>query len=286
SSGGQATDTTRDLHGALTQLHRWYQLYERPFTDERIARQLEILDPTVEVKSSFGTAVGHEQYLAGINALPPNDKNAHQVMSAQVEVLPGGQLALSTATRYQRLQPDGTLTSIDLRYQTELRRDSGGLPVFTKIHISPVAPSEDKEFSDVYLDNRVKSFVHYWLFLMEALDGDAEPFRELLAEDGFALHFSSSAGPMTRHEQLAAWLAAVPTQLSMSSHRVANITFADGDEIAVSLDFDWRGQRKDGVAMKGRTHHEWKLVDTGERFLRMREARVTVVEPLSTVAAE
>ncbi len=276
--------STRDLHGALTQLHRWYQLYEGPYTDERIARQLEILDPAIEVTSSFGTAVGHEQYRTRVATLPPDDKNAHRVMSSQIEVLADGQLGLSASTRYQRLQPDGTLTTADLHYQTQLRRIPGKLPVFTKIEISLVAPVEDTEFRDAYLENRVKSFVHYWSFLMEALDGEAEPFREVLASDGFALHFSTSSEPMTRHEQLATWLAAVPTQLSESSHEVEDLSFVDGDEIAVSLDFRWRGQRKDGAAMKGRTHHDWKLVESGERFLRLREAVVTAVEPLSTVA--
>jgi hypothetical protein len=35
--------------------------------------------------------------------------------------------------------------------------------------------------------------------------------------------------------------------------------------------------------MAARTRHDWLLIDTGERFLRPKEARITAVEPFRIV---
>lgn len=275
--------SSRDMHATLTQFHRWFQLYERPRTDALVQRQLEILDPDVEVSSRLGTARGHQQYVERVAGLSNADKNSHVVTASEVSELDPDRLLLEASVRYLRLPEGGAVQGFDLRYRAELRRVDGSLPVFTKIDISLVGAIEAERFRDAYVENRARSFLHYWLVLMESLDGDASRFPELLATDGFVLDFSTGAEPMTSMDALAAWLSTVPTQLSKSSHQVENRRIEGDDEIAVSVDFPWRGVRIDGASMKARTHHDWKLVDTGERFLRLREAKVTALEAFSVV---
>lgn len=55
-------------HAALTQLHRWYLLYEEPRYG--IENQLDILAEDVRVASGLGEAKGHAQYAERVQQLP------------------------------------------------------------------------------------------------------------------------------------------------------------------------------------------------------------------------
>jgi hypothetical protein len=52
------------------------------------------------------------------------------------------------------------------------------------------------------------------------------------------------------------------------------------------MDFDWEGVSVAGQPMTARTHHDWTLTETGERFLRLNRFHVTAIEPFTPVSAE
>jgi len=65
-------------HAILTQLHRWYLIYEEPLYG--IKNQLDILDEDIYIKSSLGEIKGHDAYKEGIKQFPQTWQNAHHII--------------------------------------------------------------------------------------------------------------------------------------------------------------------------------------------------------------
>jgi hypothetical protein len=134
-------------------------------------------------------------------------------------------------------------------------------------------------------ENRARAFLYRWLELLERTAGDAEPLRELLADDltmtlpdGRALH---------SYEEVAAWYAGTREAVQLSLHHVRELTVTPGPgrTYDLAIDFDWQGIAKDGRPMTARTRHQWTLTDTDEPHLRLSRFAVTAVEPFTPVPA-
>ncbi|EIT86144.1 hypothetical protein A374_06081 [Fictibacillus macauensis ZFHKF-1] len=275
---------TKDTHMALAQYHRWYQAYEVEMNDARIANQLDILDPEVEITSGhLGTTKGTD----GIGERLLQFKgwrNAHHVQRANVERLNDTTLKLQADIHYQNIRPDESRYSYAITYTTELALQQDGLPKFTVVNIQPTGELGEFEFQDAYADNRGRSFMHYWLYLMETASTHQEAFKELLAPS-FKLNLSTSA-PVTTWEAFQAWLTTTASSVKDSAHTVKNFSAeqaADGT-ITVSVDFDWEGLTQAGEKMIAETHHEWVLENNlDERFARMKKMNVTQTVPFQVV---
>jgi hypothetical protein len=117
---------------------------------------------------------------------------------------------------------------------------------------------------------------------MENVGGSAERFRPLIARSGLALHLNSEAESITRYEQLATWFASAGARVAKSSHRESSseIYASREGQYAVAVGVDWSGVDKTRRPLAGQTRHRWLLEGGGERFCRLKQARVTVLRPL------
>jgi hypothetical protein len=130
------------------------------------------------------------------------------------------------------------------------------LPVFKTVQLQPTGNIENPQFISAYADNRAKSFIHYWLYLMETIETNAEKFKELLVEN-FQLNMSTTS-MIDSWDGFTLWAASVPQRIKESSHTSKNFSAkenADGS-ISVAVDFEWEGISIDGKAMTAETHHE------------------------------
>ena len=266
-------------HAALTQLHRWYLLYEEPAYG--IDNQLDILAPDVTVSSGLGTAKGHEEYAARVQQLPTEWKNAHDVKDVDVEIAEDGSIALTATITYlnQGLLPDGAVRSADLTYDTRLAPTDGVLPEFSEIAIAQDAEGTAETFESAYGDNRMLALVHYWLALIEDPARNAAPVAEILADD-FALNFSS--GAITDLEGFEAWLKGPGSAVRASTHGIENFEQErlDDGTYRVTMEFPWNGILPDEMQMVARTKHTWLVEDDPtERFARIKRVDVEVLEP-------
>ncbi|MEV7603779.1 DUF4440 domain-containing protein [Kitasatospora sp. NPDC089797] len=135
-------------------------------------------------------------------------------------------------------------------------------------------------------ENRARAFLYRWLELLERTTGDAEPLRELLADD---LVMTLPDGRVLRdHDEVAAWYDGTRAAVRLSLHHVRGLTVTPGPgrTYDLAVDFDWQGIAVDGSPMTARTRHAWTLTDTGESHLRLSRFTVTAVEPFTPVPAE
>ncbi|MCY6380752.1 hypothetical protein [Hoeflea prorocentri] len=282
---GAETMTTEEIkngfhkHAALTQLHRWYLLYEEP--KYGIDNQLDILDTNVTIKSGLGEATGHEQYAERVRQIPASWQNAHDVKSTDMTIGEDGSVNLMATITYlnKGVLEDGGVRSAELSYTTTLAPTDTVLPKFTSIEIVQDSDGTAAEFVSEYGNNRMRSLVHYWLALIEDPSRNPEPVKEILADD-FSLNFSS--GAITDFDGFKAWLTGPASAVVASTHKISDFSQESvGDnEYRVSMTFDWNGILPDQTEMTAKTRHTWLVVDDpSERFARIKTVDVEVIEP-------
>jgi hypothetical protein len=266
-------------HLALIQYHRWYQVYEQPFTKASIENQLDILADDVEISSAGGTMKGKDN-LAERLKMYEGWQNAHHVQNTVVELLDKDTLKLEADILYQNIRPDDSRYSYTIHYAAILQLRENDLPVFKTVSIQPTGNIEPPQFVSAYAENRAKSFMHYWLYLMETIENNAYKFKELLAEN-FELHLSTSSMVDT-FDKFNEWAASVPKQIKASGHYLKNLSVKENADkiISVSVDFEWEGISVDVKPMIAETHHEWILENNPDkRFTRMKKMVVTQIKP-------
>ena len=266
-------------HAALTQLHRWYLLYEEPAYG--IDNQLDILDANVALKSGLGEGKGHEQYVERVKQIPTTWKNAHDVKTTSVTVNDDGSVNLMANITYlnQGLLENEVVRTAELTYTTTLKPTDAVLPKFTSIVIAQDSDGTAEEFVAEYGNNRMRSLVHYWLALIEDPSRNAEPVKEILA-DRFSLNFSS--GAITDFAGFEAWLAGPGSAVIASTHKIGefNQELLESGEYRVSMTFDWNGILPNNAEMTAKTKHTWLVVDDPtKRFAQIKSVDVEVLEP-------
>lgn len=270
-------------HLALTQYHRWYQVYEVPLNKARIDNQLDILAEEIDIISQVGTTkgkMGIEDKLKMFEGW----QNAHHVETTSIKQLNDEELSLEADILYQNIRPDNSRYSYRIHYSTVLKLRDNDLPLFTKVHLEPIGNVENPQFTSAYADNRAKSFMHYWLYLMETVSVDGDKFKELLAEQ-FELSLSTGSKINTL-KGFNEWLATVSNQVKQSGHYPKNFSVTENTDntINVSVDFEWEGISIENKPMIAETHHEWVLENNlDERFARMKMMKVTQTKPFQTV---
>ena len=265
------------IHLTLTQYHRWYQVYEVPFTDRTIANHEDILSDDVEIISATGTLKGKDGMAERLSVYA-GWKNAHHVQKTEVKLLEEGNVSLEADILYQNIRPDNSKHSYTIHYSTVLKQRENDLPVFTKISLQPTGVVNEFTFEDAYAENRVKSFMHYWLCLMER--ANAEKFTELL-DKNFALHLSTDQ-VISDLGSFKNWVNDIPSKVKASTHQYKNLKVVDNKDntFGVSVDFDWKGVSTENKNMIAETHHEWILSNNPEeRFARMKLMKVTTIKP-------
>jgi hypothetical protein len=270
-------------HGALAQLHRWYQGFESAAYG--IENQIDILEENVRLKSGLGEAVGHAAYRDRIKALPGDWQNAHIVKASRIGIDADGSISLEADIDYfnKGMLPDGAVRVADLTYKTRLSPTDGALPKFTSIEITQNSEGREDAIACAYGENRMRSLIHYWLALVESPARDPEPVREILA-DRFLLNFSS--GPIADFNGFKAWLAGPGSAMTASAHMIGNFRQEQTgkDEYKTGAQFDWHAIAPDGALWEARTAHRWLVKDDPTaRFARIKRMDVEILKPFAPV---
>ncbi|QBF32646.1 hypothetical protein [Thalassococcus sp. S3] len=266
-------------HAAMTQLHRWYLLYEEPRYG--IENQLDILTEDVRITSGLGEAKGHAQYAERLQQIPTEWQNAHDVKSTDLQIAEDGTISLTANVTYlnKGALPDNSVRTADLTYTTRLVPSESALPKFSEIEIGQNSDGVAEKFIPEYGTNRMLSLVHYWLALIEDPARNPEPVREILAED-FSLNFSS--GAITDFDGFKAWLAGPASAVKASTHEIGAFAQESTGEntYEVTMTFDWNGIAQDDTHLLAKTRHVWLVEDDPtERFARIKTVDVEMLEP-------
>ncbi|WP_240338342.1 hypothetical protein [Peribacillus alkalitolerans] len=161
-------------------------------------------------------------------------QNAHHVQNTTVKQISGEELSLEADILYQNIRPDQSRYSYKIHYSTILKLRDNELPLFTKVHLEPTSTIENPQFQSAYAENRAKSFMHYWVYLMETASVNSDKFTELLA-DQFELDLSTTS-KVTTLEGFNEWLATIPNQEKQSGHYPKNLSVTENTDHTITDD--------------------------------------------------
>lgn len=263
------------VHLVLAQYHRWYQVYERPFTPQRVANQLNLLTDDIIVEGKSGVSHGKQEYVERLK-LFEGWKNAHHVQSTSVQLHGDDNFSLHAEILYQNIRPNQERMSYKIHYEVLLTKTPSSLPLFKYVKIVPLETIENPLFEDAYISNRAISFMHYWCYCMEACHGNSAVFKELLSSK-FQLQLSTYPTPIENWTQFDNWVQTVQNQVQESSHYPKNFKVKENSDgtISVTVTFDWKGTMLSGKSLTAETQHEWILENNpDERFCRMKSMKV------------
>src|SRR5579862_459865 len=219
-------------HSALAQYFRWFQIYERPFTDKRIQNQIEIFHENIIVESISNTAKGALEYKDKLKGFD-GTKNAHHVQDIEVKPINENLLQLTADIIYQGIRNNDQPVNSRIHYQTTLSSQKNELPLFTNIKLSHRGEATPQSYKDAYPRNRATSLMHYWLYLIETARGNASVFRELLADD-FQLNLSSK-NTINTWDQFETWITSVNTSIIASAHFEKNLSATENADGSITM---------------------------------------------------
>ena len=270
--------TTKNIHAAKAQLYRWYNGYERPFTKARIANQLDLLAEDIHFITPNQILQGKVNYAKALDAYQ-GMRIAHKIEEIAITEGEEGVVNISATILYHGIQSNGTDNYLRLTYDTLLQSQEEDLPLFKHIKLDLAGGMESPEFEDSYATTRSLAVLHYYLYNVERLTTDVQPFKEILTKD-FQLNLSPQT-KITTIDGLAQWLKGAATQVSITSHHPKNISVVEkGDYFELKVAFDWEGWTRTNKKMVASTHHVWQIVDQpNERFARIRQIDVETLVP-------
>ncbi len=274
-------------HRARAVVHRWYCGYETEKLDLAVHGELVTDGFTMHrpPESPAGDVHGRQEYLDGLATAFAGQTNAHHLRTMRIEHTGEHTARVAVTHDFETHGPSLTGAAL-LGYEFELVQDPAErLPRISTL-TETVLGYRDAPFAEAYAENRVMAFVHYWLSLLEQPAENAEPLRPLIGDD---LEMTLSDGRVVRtFDEVAAWYAATGGQVRISTHHIEDLNIAEGPDgrHRVTMDFAWEGIHVSGQPMTARTRHDWTLVETGERYLRLSRFAVTALEPFTPVSAE
>lgn len=134
----------------------------------------------------------------------------------------------------------------------------------------------------ILAERRIRQFIQQWFQLLESKKTDPERFKPLLAHDQFNLGFRGPGSNIRSFPDFRQWIKQQNKRLSRSQHRLEHVQIVAVTEerIKAKVDLAWQGVNQAGIQTGGKLRHEWDLLETSERFLRLENARVTMLETL------
>ena len=284
-------------HYVMSTWHRWFLFYENQTFPE--STQLNILTQNIHVSSSLGESSGLANYQERLKLLPRSWRNAHFIQNASIKRIDGykDRFKLSGNIHYQSERNiNDTLqrglgklhyaVELDFSHKDKLISDLH-FPLFDKVNITVNEQLPLERFEDAYLENRMRSLVHYWLALVEDNEtNDPTPMAMNLFASNFSLQFPSQNRPITTEQELKAWYANARKVVKWSKHDILalQITPVQGSETEydLSIQFDFKAYTNDSKIISALSEHKWRVEDNQNRnFPTIRSMDVKMLRPFT-----
>lgn len=270
-------------HLIKAQYFRWFQTFEVPQTPQRLAHHMEILSDSVKIVTQNGPING-EEGMKGFLSYVEKWQNSHHVGEMDIRKGENDTYILEADIKYQNILPDSTKNNYKLHYYTELiPGEDSDMPVFNLIELLPTENLGSDKFIDAYPENRSKSLIYYWFYILDNFEGNEQKVKELLAENFEFYFFDKSA---TDYDQFVHIVKDSYKELESGFHAPKNIQTVqlEKNNYSISFDLEWYGITKDGKRLVGEVHQDWTIINNpDERFAKIKDIRIKLIEPFHEI---
>ncbi|MEW2923090.1 hypothetical protein AB1A65_16590 [Muricauda sp. ANG21] len=240
---------------------------------------MEILSDSVKIVTQNGPIHG-EEGMKGFLSYVEKWRNSHHVDEIDVRKGENDSYILEADIKYQNILPDSTKNNYKLHYYTELTSsEDSDMPVFNLIELLPIENLGSGRFIDAYAENRSKSLIHYWFYILDNFEGNEQKVKELL-DDNFEFHLFDKTA--TEYGQFVQLIKESHKEVEAYFHapKDVNVLQLEKDVYSISFDLEWHGITKNDKRIVRVVHQEWTLVnDPDERFAKIKDIRIKQIEP-------
>lgn len=267
------------VQASLAQLFRWFQAYDS--REVSLSGQLDLLSDDVAFESNSGTGQGRSSYMAQANAVPKTWDHAHFVREVSVVFASDDNIRLEANVIYLNrgaLEQDA-VHGANIDFHSTMVGSTQALPDIKQIEIDEKSSGRSEAFRSSYVENRLKSLLHHWLYLVENPNRSAEQFDQILSEE-FKLNFPKSR--ITSDEGLREWLAGPASAVKAMHYRVRDFSFEvlGTNEYGMAAEIDWYGLMENGDQLTGRVLQEFAVIDDpGNAFATITSIREQELVP-------
>jgi hypothetical protein len=192
--------------------------------------------------------------------------------STDIKVISENELSLEADIIYHNIRPDHSKYSYAIHYSAVLELRKNQLPVFTKLNLTPTEEIKDFIFESAYAENRSKSFMYYWFYLLETVPESINKYSELLAPNFSIELFDGNF--IESKEALKSYFEAFSAKIKTGVHTFSNVSIQEIEEdvFTMSINIDWKGISIAAENMVFGSRHEWILINTkNERFALLKK---------------
>ena len=260
-------------------LYKWFQLFERTLTKERVKLQMDLLADDVKIITSLGSIYGKKDFPNRL-AIFENWTLANHI--ADIDIYPSGVrlYTAKTTSSYHVIHPDGQIKNYSVQFEADLKLNDDFTCIFQRIVIKSEGNDND-QFTDVYHQHRANDVIHYCMGMIEKNVEDSTLFEDCFA-DTFEIQPLKNE-PINSIEGISPWVQSLHNKWSSLSLNPVNIdaqTISD-DEIVVKFDLLMEGKTDDGKTMSSLSKNQWILSNKiNEAFARVKLIQVEKLEPI------
>ena len=260
-------------------LYKWFQLFERPITTERIQLQMDLLANDVSIITSLGSIKGKSNFPNQMSIFN-NWTLANHI--AEIDIYPVGVRMYSALTKsdYHVIHPDGNVKNYTVQFEADLKLNDDLNCEFHRIVIKSVANANDK-FKDNYALHRASDVVCYCMGMIEKNVIDSSLFENCFESDFEIQPLKNTS--INSLSSILVWIEELNKTWANLSLNPVNISVhtSPDDEIEVKFDLLMEGVDMNGKSVSSLSKNQWLLSnDINEAFARVKLIRVEKLEPI------
>jgi hypothetical protein len=181
----QEAKQSQDYNKTMAQVYRWFLYYENKQIP--IQNHLKTITENARIQNPSISAKGKKEYMEALKNWSPTWQHAHHVEKITIKRRSKDNISVKMQVSYQNLgyRDNNKLASLKLNYDIVLIDGEDILPLIDDLDIGVAFSWPNSKYAELfissYVENRAKSLIHYWLYLIQS--NNLEQVKEIVAKN-------------------------------------------------------------------------------------------------------
>ncbi len=272
---------TKAANFVKSAVYRWFQLYERPLSPNRISCQMDLLDERVRIISAVGKVYGKEHFSAELLKFN-NRKNSFVIENINVYPCGINMYTAQTTVFYNGVNATGENKSYMLTFEADLKRLDDISYTFLRIKLKTKKEVKGN-FVDAHSQNRSLGLIHYCMGLIEHQVKDPGVLKSCFLPE-FTVQ-PLGCNPIHERTELIQWISNINGLIQGVQISPVNITveeIIDSDKFYdVQFDLLFEGYNSAGIFKNSLSKNRWIIKDNANDCLpKIKSIEVEKLEPI------
>lgn len=268
-------------HLLLTQIYRYYLIFQKPYTVERIQHHLDLLSDDI-IRTYTDDTVRGKSGIKQRLTLIRNLQHSFYFKNIKIKHYSNGKHQAKVSYHFHDILPDLSEEHYNMVDEFDLQELENEMPLITKVSMLSMEKSMNKQpFKSTYAETRGRSFLHLWLYCMESCNKSADIFKQFLSAD---FSFQTEDKIINTFTDFSKWLENLLSQYLRSAYIPKDIVAQENEDGSINLKFVLDVDRitLDRKIEMAEIRYQWRLInDPNHKYPRLKELvreKITILE--------